>query len=168
MKLGNSSELSDMNQTASLAQDRIQLTAKRMSFDAKASGFGKADRHSSIRGGTRDAGPIVEEQITQERSFQGSAMKCWPKWSVPHVVYLQQVQHKLGGCVDGKETSTADLVLQARLQSLTQRYAARTTLRRDLCTCKPSVYSMSPSFLNLFMKKLTRDRVVPTISASVS
>ncbi len=27
---------------------------------------------------------------------------------------------------------------------------------------------MKPSFLNLFMKKLTRDRVVPTISASIS
>jgi len=27
---------------------------------------------------------------------------------------------------------------------------------------------MKPNFLNLFMKKLTRDRVVPTISASVS
>ena len=27
---------------------------------------------------------------------------------------------------------------------------------------------MKPSFLNLFMKKLTRDRVVPIISASVS
>jgi hypothetical protein len=27
---------------------------------------------------------------------------------------------------------------------------------------------MKPSFLNLLMKKLTRDRVVPTISASIS
>ena len=32
----------------------------------------------------------------------------------------------------------------------------------------PPLYSMKPSFLNLFMKKLTRDRVVPIISASVS
>ena len=30
------------------------------------------------------------------------------------------------------------------------------------------MYSMKPSFLNLFMKKFTRDRVVPTISASTS
>jgi hypothetical protein len=30
------------------------------------------------------------------------------------------------------------------------------------------LYSMKPSFLNLFMKKFTRDRVVPTISDSVS
>jgi hypothetical protein len=29
-------------------------------------------------------------------------------------------------------------------------------------------YSMKPNFLNLFMKKLTRDRVVPIISASIS
>ena len=32
----------------------------------------------------------------------------------------------------------------------------------------PPLYSMSPSFRNLFMKKFTRDRVVPIISASVS
>jgi len=30
------------------------------------------------------------------------------------------------------------------------------------------LYLMKPSFLNLFIKKLTRDRVVPIISASVS
>ncbi len=43
-----------------------------------------------------------------------------------------------------------------------------TTLRRELLTFKPPLYSMNPSFLNLFMKKFTRERVVPTISASVS
>ena len=30
------------------------------------------------------------------------------------------------------------------------------------------LYSMKPNFLNLFMKKLIRERVVPTISASIS
>jgi hypothetical protein len=30
------------------------------------------------------------------------------------------------------------------------------------------LYSMNPSFLNLFMKKFTRERVAPIISASVS
>ena len=33
---------------------------------------------------------------------------------------------------------------------------------------RPPLYLMKPSFLNLFMKKLTRLRVVPIISASVS
>ena len=28
--------------------------------------------------------------------------------------------------------------------------------------CRPPLYSMNPSFRNLFMKKFTRDRVVPT------
>jgi hypothetical protein len=32
----------------------------------------------------------------------------------------------------------------------------------------PLMYSIKPSFRNLFMKNLTRDRVVPIISASVS
>ena len=32
----------------------------------------------------------------------------------------------------------------------------------------PPLYSIKPSLLNLFIKKLTRERVVPIISASVS
>src|SRR6202521_5689030 len=41
----------------------------------------------------------------------------------------------------------------------------------ELCTCSPSsppLYSMNPILRNLFMKKLTLERVVPIISASVS
>src|SRR6267143_603683 len=40
--------------------------------------------------------------------------------------------------------------------------------RRDLCTRNPSLQSIKPNFLNLFIKKFTRDRVVPTIPARVS
>jgi hypothetical protein len=47
-------------------------------------------------------------------------------------------------------------------------YSCRTTLRSELLIWSPPLYLMKPSFLNLFMKKLTRERVVPTISASVS
>ena len=43
-----------------------------------------------------------------------------------------------------------------------------TTLRRELLIFKPPLYSMNPSLRNLFMKKFTRERVVPTISANVS
>src|SRR5688572_1318864 len=43
-----------------------------------------------------------------------------------------------------------------------------TTLRRELLIFKSPLYSMNPSFRNLFLKKFTRERVVPTISASVS
>jgi hypothetical protein len=41
-------------------------------------------------------------------------------------------------------------------------------LRREPLMVRPPLYSMKPSLRNLFMKKFTRDRVVPTISASVS
>ena len=34
--------------------------------------------------------------------------------------------------------------------------------------CRPPLYSMNPSFLNLFMNPLIRGRVVPTISARTS
>ena len=47
-------------------------------------------------------------------------------------------------------------------------YSCRTTLRRELLTWISPLYSMKPSFLNLFMKKLTQDRVMPIISASIS
>ena len=46
--------------------------------------------------------------------------------------------------------------------------SCRTMLRRELLIVRPPLYSMSPSFLNLFMKKFTLARVVPIISASVS
>jgi hypothetical protein len=48
--------------------------------------------------------------------------------------------------------------------------SSRTTLNSELLILMGSspLYSMKPSFLNLFRKKFTRERVVPTISASVS
>src|ERR1700674_2749913 len=53
-------------------------------------------------------------------------------------------------------------------QSRAEAYSCRTTLRREASMWRPPLYLMKPSFLNLFMKKLTRERVVPIISASVS
>src|ERR1700722_12469344 len=52
--------------------------------------------------------------------------------------------------------------------AITARYSCRTTLRREVFIYSPPLYLMKPIFLNLFMKKLTRERVVPIISASVS
>src|ERR1700719_3503136 len=46
--------------------------------------------------------------------------------------------------------------------------SCKTTLRRELFTWIEPLYWIKPSFLNLFMKKLTRDRVVPIISAYIS
>jgi len=60
-------------------------------------------------------------------------------------------------CVFGTEPSARSLT-----------YSCNTTLRREVFICRPPLYLIKPSFLNLFMKKLTRDRVVPTISASIS
>jgi len=47
-------------------------------------------------------------------------------------------------------------------------YSCNTTVSNDLFTLILPLYSMNPSFLNLFMKKFTRDRVVPTMLASVA
>ena len=48
--------------------------------------------------------------------------------------------------------------------------SCRTTLSSELLILSgiSPLYSMKPSLLNLFRKKFTRERVVPTISASVS
>jgi hypothetical protein len=48
--------------------------------------------------------------------------------------------------------------------------SCRTTLSSELLILRgfSPLYSMKPSFLNLFRKKFTRERVVPIISASVS
>src|SRR5580658_8237615 len=47
-------------------------------------------------------------------------------------------------------------------------YSCRTTVRRVLLTWISPLYRMKPSFLNLFMKKFTRGRVAPILSASIS
>src|ERR1700745_3458214 len=47
-------------------------------------------------------------------------------------------------------------------------YSCKTTVSSDLLTLILPLYSMKPSFLNLFMKKFTRERVVPTMLARVS
>ena len=48
------------------------------------------------------------------------------------------------------------------------RWSCRITLSSDLCTRMRPLYSINPSLRNRFMKKLTRERVVPIMSASVS
>ena len=47
-------------------------------------------------------------------------------------------------------------------------FSCRTMFNKDLWTSIFPLYSMKPNLRNLFMKKLTRDRVVPIISASIS
>src|SRR5947207_8824742 len=67
--------------------------------------------------------------------------------------------------------ATADQFIAVRVDEFMQHVqSCRTTLSRELLILSGSSpsYSMKPSFLNLFRKKFTRDRVVPIISASVS
>ena len=46
-------------------------------------------------------------------------------------------------------------------------YSCKTTVNNALLTLILPLYSINPNFLNLFIKKFTRERVVPTIPASV-
>ena len=52
--------------------------------------------------------------------------------------------------------------------SLISGFSCRTMFNKDLWTSIFPLYSIKPNLRNLFMKKLTRDRVVPIISASIS
>ena len=64
--------------------------------------------------------------------------------------------------LSGESFAAADSGSRLSLQS------CKTTVNRDLLTLIRPLYSIKPSFLNLFMKKFTRERVVPTIFESVS
>lgn len=75
---------------------------------------------------------------------------------------------------DGSRTLAIRALLgRARLNSEEGRerltcQSCSTTLKSELLILRVPLYSMNPSFLNLFMKKFTRERVVPIISASTS
>ena len=77
------------------------------------------------------------------------------------------VRHRNGTCRGRRHARGTPRVFRLRLTYRERRYpqSARTTPRSELLTFTPLASdSMKSSFLNLFMKKLTRRRVVPTIS----
>ena len=47
-------------------------------------------------------------------------------------------------------------------------FSCKTMFNKELRTSSFPLYSIKPNLRNLFIKKLTRDRVVPIISASIS
>jgi CRP-like cAMP-binding protein len=66
------------------------------------------------------------------------------------------------------EADLVDHLFNSSEKRLARTLSCRTTLRSEVLTLRSPLYSMNPRSLNLFMKKLTRERVVPTISARVS
>jgi hypothetical protein len=80
-------------------------------------------------------------------------------WTMGAVVPLDNAQPD-----QKRETGSRIPVVSSSLP----HQSCSTTLKRELLTWRPPLYLMNPSFLNLFIKKFTRGRVVPTISASVS
>jgi hypothetical protein len=90
--------------------------------------------------------------------------KDFKKW-VPFVTHQGIHKAKVIGAGPRRIYSTpiasSSLVLISGL-------SCKTTFNKELWTSIFPLYSMKPNLRNLFMKKLTRDRVVPIISASVS
>jgi hypothetical protein len=70
--------------------------------------------------------------------------------------------------VSGAHVAQTHPVCQPGVSKLRETYPCRRRFMSELWTCRPPLYSMKPSFRNLFMKPLTRERVLPIISASVS
>ena len=66
------------------------------------------------------------------------------------------------------QTATVLSPMGGKCVRMSMNYSCRTTVSKDLLILISPLYSMKPSFLNLFMNILTRERVVPIISASVS
>jgi hypothetical protein len=70
----------------------------------------------------------------------------------------------LSNCSHGRIYSASISLSLVLISGLSRK----TMFNKELWTSSLPLYSIKPSLRNLFMKKLTRDRVVPIISASVS
>ena len=105
---------------------------------------------------------LAHSDVSRDERFSARA-----PGGVPNVSLIWIVRDTLGappgGAVRGQDPLWRYSFSRVGFQS------CRTTLNRELLIFRPPpLYSMRPSFLNLFMKKFTRERVAPIISASVS
>ena len=97
-----------------------------------------------------------------------------PPWmgrrsSQPHDCSVcRQSRHDGQQCVQNCSYRRIYSALIASSLVLISGLSCNTTFNKELWTSSFPLYSMKPNLRNLFMKKLTRDRVVPIISASVS
>lgn len=74
------------------------------------------------------------------------------------------------GCCCGERSTTSDgraANAQKGHSGWGNRHSCKKMFSRELCTRMPPLYSIKPMAQNRFMKKLTRERVVPIISARV-
>jgi hypothetical protein len=106
-----------------------------------------------------------------QNSFTNQFAECKQEWNVRHprtaktgvsdrwVVRCGTFQTAQNSCVRSvSPPSTRRAVCQS----------CSTTLRSEVLIWILPLYRMKPNFLNLFMNIFTRERVVPTISASIS
>jgi hypothetical protein len=105
-------------------------------------------------------------ELTRGAICKGSEMSFaeWPLVFFDQV-WIEDAREKLAHehrMALGDGGAPPDLEMAEACQS------CRTTVNKDLLTLILPLYSIKPSFLNLFIKKFTRERVVPIISARVS
>jgi hypothetical protein len=121
-----------------------------------------ARRRSSIRGGSasvvRNAGGAWRSRFVEHVGSAPLRARA-RRPATPHLAGSPDRRRSRGGCL---VVFTAPVIARDRNQS------CRTIVSSELLTLRPPLYSMSPSLRNLFMKKFTRERVAPIISASVS
>src|SRR3954452_2083917 len=121
-----------------------------------------ARRRSSIRRGSesvvRNAGGAWRSRFVEHVGSAPLRARA-RRPATPHLAGSSDRRRSGGGCL---VVFTAPVIARDRNQSCS------TILSSELLTLRPPLYSMSPSLRNLFMKKFTRERVAPIISASVS
>jgi hypothetical protein len=95
----------------------------------------------------------IEMRLRQEPELNGSGL-----------VLGDQNRSGLSNCSHGRIYSASIGLSLVLISGLSRK----TMFNKELWTSSFPLYSIKPSLRNLFMKKLTRERVVPIISASVS
>jgi hypothetical protein len=98
--------------------------------------------------------------VTAGRSVKG-ALHTSPEEGRVRPCYSTRPRSRVTSNAAGSTPSSGVLAKALEVQS------RRITRNSELFTCKPPLYLMNPSLRNLFMKKLTRLRVVPIMPASV-
>ncbi len=115
-------------------------------------------------------------EVPTERAAYRRAVRALSRTSLARCsrsTTRSRFRRRCGSC----ETTQEEAVPIAHIARSMTRNAAAATVTSSVIQhhaqqrrmiVSPPLYSMKPSSLNLFMKKLTRERVVPTISASTS
>ena len=126
--------------------------------------------------GDHDVGPRIlcdSKSIGEEEYRRGDSGNCYPvapSWLILRPSFIVAKYLATTKCLVKGTDKSQPLPRKNRPggYAYSRDHSRNRTLSSELWTSRWPLYSMKPNFLNLFMKRLTRGRVVPMISAKVS